>query len=834
MHKNGSTSSALSDNQDPSSPRTKVSTTTATSAATSGRSSGNAGQLEERKRSQQLLGPDVFFRKFRQIVSQNRRRYQNDGYDLDLTYITDRIIAMGYPASDRESVYRNSMEQTVSFLERRHRGHYKVFNLRGSYVYDPALFEHRVVCFEMTDHHPPRLELMAPFCREVHNYLQEDKRNIVAVHCKAGKGRTGVMICAYLVYIGFYLSPRQNMDYYSVVRTMNNKGVTIPSQRRYVYYFAHLRKFHLNYIPLRVELVGVYVERPPCISGSLTKGDFSLRVCNGDVDVYHGEWYTYTKESWEDEDKKWGNPTRCSRGPDSYDPCNPVRGNDVISRRAYGWTVPSNKRVFLEGDVRMDLYHSKKVKLLNVGSKDRSKVGHVWWNTMFACPQFCGGFYKHGDEAFPYPPGETTIASRVLSTNPPPPPPPPPPQQGVRPKSGSASVPNSPPLSPKTERSSTATRAPSFDARKNKASSANRLHNAVKKLAEGVVSRNSEPNIDRPSSSGKRDGSSSDPTRRGDGSSFDIHLISPPGQDLHCPTDSLEAIYGDKEWVSIPPRIEIERILREAHLRELVADQYNERRLSVPQDGTPVEKAPDGRPGTSTGFGPFCITREAEEHVQIYNVLEVDRAYKKKDIDPGFRLIVVTRCVPVGGSDAELAKEFMRVTHEKQQAKDEKKFAQIAARQKKLSEKMGESEEAVKRSMINQDNFIDEEQWQHDDRFQDPLQKKYFYRQRIDSFSRYPLGNYRCPLLTQFSTSPPRMTPPAATSPLSANNPRANQDMDVRSYHPDDGQWREKSDISTSSDEESDHDASQATIRPPSNFDDECKNSKPSTSSRDA
>lgn len=53
--------------------------------------------------------------------------------------------------------------------------------------------------------------------------MAADEQNVVAVHCKAGKGRTGVMICAYLVYINFYYSPRQNMDYYSIVRTVNNK-----------------------------------------------------------------------------------------------------------------------------------------------------------------------------------------------------------------------------------------------------------------------------------------------------------------------------------------------------------------------------------------------------------------------------------------------------------------------------------------------------------------------------------------------------------------------------------------------------------------------------------
>lgn len=53
--------------------------------------------------------------KIRSLVSGNRRRKKEDGFNLDLTYITSRIIAMSYPSSGLESLYRNPIEK-VSYL----------------------------------------------------------------------------------------------------------------------------------------------------------------------------------------------------------------------------------------------------------------------------------------------------------------------------------------------------------------------------------------------------------------------------------------------------------------------------------------------------------------------------------------------------------------------------------------------------------------------------------------------------------------------------------------------------------------------------------------------
>ena len=51
----------------------------------------------------------------RKLVSGNRRRFTDEEFSLDLTYIIpDRIIAMSYPASGFESFYRNPIDKVRS------------------------------------------------------------------------------------------------------------------------------------------------------------------------------------------------------------------------------------------------------------------------------------------------------------------------------------------------------------------------------------------------------------------------------------------------------------------------------------------------------------------------------------------------------------------------------------------------------------------------------------------------------------------------------------------------------------------------------------------------
>eukprot|EP01041_Mallomonas_annulata_P005660 gene5660-11421_t len=184
-----------------------------------------------------------FANKIRTLVSKKKKRFKEDGFNLDLTYICPhRIIAMGFPSSGQEGIYRNNAIDVKEFLSSKHASNYKVFNLCSERSYSPDLFDGRVSCYPFDDHNPPPMRMFLPFCEDAHQWLLSSSNNVMAVHCKAGKGRTGVMVCAYLIFIGYFDDADECMSYYADVRTDDSKGITIPSQRRFIRYFAELCK----------------------------------------------------------------------------------------------------------------------------------------------------------------------------------------------------------------------------------------------------------------------------------------------------------------------------------------------------------------------------------------------------------------------------------------------------------------------------------------------------------------------------------------------------------------------------------------------------------------
>ncbi|KAJ6590565.1 phosphatases II [Mycena vulgaris] len=139
----------------------------------------------------------------RRIVSGNKARFKDGtlNLELDLVYVTDRVIIMGFPAEGLESFYRNNRTDAKRFLEHRHGKNFWVFNFcpirENSYSAD--FFDGRVSRYPFPDHHAPPLAILPLAAREMAEWLDGAPERVIVLHCKAGKGRSGTLACTYLL-----------------------------------------------------------------------------------------------------------------------------------------------------------------------------------------------------------------------------------------------------------------------------------------------------------------------------------------------------------------------------------------------------------------------------------------------------------------------------------------------------------------------------------------------------------------------------------------------------------------------------------------------------------
>jgi phosphatidylinositol-3,4,5-trisphosphate 3-phosphatase/dual-specificity protein phosphatase PTEN len=146
---------------------------------------------------------------------------------------------MGFPATGCETLYRNSLADLKLYLDRFH-GEYKIYNLciEKKRIYPKEIWtDKKVGLFPFNDHAPCPIKLILDFCIDICLYLTINPKSVACIHCKAGKGRTGVMIVCYLLFSGLCQTADEALTHYASQRTLNGKGVTIPSQIRYIKYF---------------------------------------------------------------------------------------------------------------------------------------------------------------------------------------------------------------------------------------------------------------------------------------------------------------------------------------------------------------------------------------------------------------------------------------------------------------------------------------------------------------------------------------------------------------------------------------------------------------------
>ncbi|KAL6812513.1 phosphatases II [Trichoderma sp. SZMC 28015] len=238
----------------------------------------------------------------RQIVAGPRARHPEAG--LDLCYVTDFIIATSGPSQTYPQIaYRTPLDQLVSFLDSKHGEDWAIWEFRaeGTGYPDEAVYN-RIWHYPWPDHHPPPFRLIPLIMASMRNWLhggdaadahaendkkpqsqssyppneenieavsktlsepaktERNKKRVVVVHCKAGKGRSGTASCSYLIAEeGWKAEDALTRFTQRRMRPQFGAGVSIPSQLRWIGYVDRWTKGGKKYTDRPVEIVEIHV-----------------------------------------------------------------------------------------------------------------------------------------------------------------------------------------------------------------------------------------------------------------------------------------------------------------------------------------------------------------------------------------------------------------------------------------------------------------------------------------------------------------------------------------------------------------------------------------------
>ena len=153
---------------------------------------------------------------------------------------------MGFPSQGVKAFYRNSLNDVVRYFSLYHQGRVKIYNLcdedfrnndsisipidkdtRTKYRMNVSALP--ISHFPIREGNPTSMKMLFYFCLDALLFLSEDDRNVIAVHCKAGRGRSGLVLSCYILFMEGCKDAYDAINLFNFRRTFDMKGLEIPS-----------------------------------------------------------------------------------------------------------------------------------------------------------------------------------------------------------------------------------------------------------------------------------------------------------------------------------------------------------------------------------------------------------------------------------------------------------------------------------------------------------------------------------------------------------------------------------------------------------------------------
>ncbi|THC89465.1 hypothetical protein EYZ11_011090 [Aspergillus tanneri] len=325
------------------------------------------------------------------------------------------VVATSGPSSTYpQRAYRNPLDELVNFLDTKHGEDWCIWEFRaeGTGYPDEEVYG-RIHHFPFPDHHPPPFALIPAIMGSMKNWIQRlddtgqekspDKENkgkrVAVVHCKAGKGRSGTIVCSYLIsQEGWKLEDALQRFTERRMRSGFGHGVSIQSQLRWVGYVDRwANQMAKVYIERPVEILEIHVWGlrdgvKVAVEGFVEEGK---RIKN--LHLFHRSERTVIDNGMttlpESDDRKAKSGTNSHNEPlwtstDASTGSNlitPITSSDKLSTSTKTLRAaifrPSKPVIVPTSDVNIDF--ERRSKAPYTGWAMVTSIAHIWFNTFF-------------------------------------------------------------------------------------------------------------------------------------------------------------------------------------------------------------------------------------------------------------------------------------------------------------------------------------------------------------------------------------------------------------------------------------------------------------------
>uniref|UniRef100_A0A6Q2X6Y9 Tensin 3 n=1 Tax=Esox lucius TaxID=8010 RepID=A0A6Q2X6Y9_ESOLU len=159
-----------------------------------------------------------------------------EGYELDLTYVTERIIAVSFPRACTEEIYLHNLKDVTRMLKSKHADNYLIINLSEK-RHDLSKMNPKTLDTGWPDLHAPPLDKICTICKAMEGWLNAEPLHVVVIHCRGGKGRIGVVISSFVHFTDISASADQALDRFAMRKYYDDKVSYYFSTRFTILYF---------------------------------------------------------------------------------------------------------------------------------------------------------------------------------------------------------------------------------------------------------------------------------------------------------------------------------------------------------------------------------------------------------------------------------------------------------------------------------------------------------------------------------------------------------------------------------------------------------------------